>query len=294
MFSIDREQAEPAYVRWIARWPTFWDRLVPRGSMVRRKRVQVSQLLEVTVPLPELEQQRRTVAELEIVQAATNRIATLDKRSDTFVSALPRLVDEVVGRASSRRAFVGDLVHLVSDTVHPGDSPGDARSFVGLQHVERHTGRRTGADPIEAMTGRKFRFRPGDVIYGYLRPHLNKVWAADRHGLCSVDQYVLRPKPTVTPEVIAYVLRGQSVLDQTIALTHSLQLPRLRSGLHVAGSSGRRWTRGRGGAEASRQAPRSSRDDRHAPRPPGPRHQRPRTCGSQSGIRSRLTQVTAR
>lgn len=81
------------------------------------------------------------------------------------------------------------------------------------------------------MKGRKFRFAPGDVIYGYLRPYLNKVWVADCHGLCSVDQYVLRPRRDMLPTMLAYALRGRTVLDLANERTHSLQLPRLRSGL---------------------------------------------------------------
>jgi hypothetical protein len=84
------------------------------------------------------------------------------------------------------------------------------------------------------MKGRKFRFRPGDVLYGYLRPYLNKVWVADRHGLCSVDQYVLRPRDGVDGALLAHCLRGRQVLNRAIELTHSLQLPRLRSGLLAA------------------------------------------------------------
>jgi len=150
------------------------------------------------------------------------------------VAALPPLVDELVRRVASDTATVGDLVDLVSDTVHPGDPFGEAASFVGLQHVERHTGVRVGDEGLDSIKGRKFRFKPGDVVYGYLRPYLNKVWAADRHGLCSVDQYVLRPKPGTDAEVLAYILRGQAFLDRAMELTHSLQLPRLRSGLLTA------------------------------------------------------------
>ena len=87
------------------------------------------------------------------------------------------------------------------------------------------------SDPLESVKGRKFRFRPGDVVYGYLRPYQNKVWVADRHGLCSVDQYVLRPvlasrlRYLPTP----FVVEECSTLRWN--LTHRLQLPRLRSGL---------------------------------------------------------------
>lgn len=119
----------------------------------------------------------------------------------------------------------------MSDTVHPGDDPSPADCFIGLQHIESHTGTRVGVDDLAHVDGRKFRFCPGDVVYGYLRPYLNKVWLADRHGLCSVDQYVLRPREGVSSRLLTYLLRTEDVLRQAAEFTHRLQLPRLRSGL---------------------------------------------------------------
>jgi type I restriction enzyme S subunit len=206
------------------------------GSAGRNKTLAVKRFEELMIPVPPIDDQREQAAYLDRISDQARAASTVlaEHGSDAVVTALPPLVDELVGRFASDRASVGDLVDLVSDTVHPGDFTGDVESFVGLQHIERHTGRRVGADELDSMKGRKFRFQPGDVVYGYLRPYLNKVWAADRHGLCSVDQYVLRPKPTTNPELLAHILRGQAVLDRAIDLTHSLQLPRLRSGLLVS------------------------------------------------------------
>jgi len=122
-------------------------------------------------------------------------------------------------------------VEFVNDLVRPGEPTEPAEAFVGLQHIESHTGRRIGSIPLGGEKGRKFRFQPGDVVYGYLRPYLNKVWVADMHGLCSVDQYVLRPTNGVHASYLAHALRSRATLDQAIDLTHRLQLPRLRSGL---------------------------------------------------------------
>jgi restriction endonuclease S subunit len=33
-----------------------------------------------------------------------------------------------------------------------------------------------------------------DILYGKLRPNLNKVWLADRTGICSTDIFVIRSK----------------------------------------------------------------------------------------------------
>jgi type I restriction enzyme, S subunit len=107
-------------------------------------------------------------------------------------------------------------------------------TFVGLQHVESNTGKRIGQDYLRAeeLTGRKFNFSPGEVVYGYLRPYLNKVWIADCEGICSVDQYVLQPKANVVEtRYLAHFMRSNTFLRQAIELTHNLLLPRLRTAL---------------------------------------------------------------
>ncbi len=87
---------------------------------------------------------------------------------------------------------LGHLLQLRKEVVHPRDKPEGTAVFVGLEHIEPATGRRIGSVEIEKsqLTGRKPAFRKGDIVYGYLRPYLNKVWIAEFDGLCSVDQYV--------------------------------------------------------------------------------------------------------
>lgn len=202
------------------------------GSAGRNRTLAIKRFENLRIPLPPIEVQQDVVARLSSLYPYLVTVGdSLAMGVAGIKPTLPALIDEALATASSGKARIGDLVDFVSDTVHPGDDPAPADRFVGLQHVESHTGRRKGSDPLHSMKGRKFRFRPGDVIYGYLRPYLNKVWVADCHGLCSVDQYVLRPHDGVSDELLAYTLRGRSFLDEAIDLTHSLQLPRLRSGL---------------------------------------------------------------
>lgn len=203
------------------------------GSADRNRTLAIKRFEALEIPLPPIGEQRRVAASLGSVEVSANTASKRLERlpASAFSTALPGLIDELVRRSATNTLPIAELVDFSSETVHPGDDPAPADLFVGLQHIESHTGRRLGSDPLGPMKGRKFRFRPGDVLYGYLRPYLNKVWAADRHGLCSVDQYVLRPRPGVSPELLAHTLRSRAVLDPAVDLTHSLQLPRLRSGL---------------------------------------------------------------
>lgn len=202
------------------------------GSADRNRTLAIGRFEALEIPLPSIDEQRGVVDYLNAFRGRVNSVSAVATRDERLgLITLPAVVDVVLGRWQTTSERVGDLVELVSDLVRPGDDPSPANTFVGLQHVESHSGRRIGETPIGGEKGRKFRFRPGDILYGYLRPYLNKVWVADRDGLCSVDQHVLRPVGDVPAEYIACALRSRSTLDEAIRLTHSLQLPRLRSGL---------------------------------------------------------------
>src|SRR5262245_2524715 len=96
-----------------------------------------------------------------------------------------------------RLARLGSILRLRKEVIHPSDQPTCRATFVGLEHIEPHTGRRVGSAALDLshLTGRKPRFCRGDIVYGYLRPYLNKVWVAEFDGLCSVDQYAYYVEP---------------------------------------------------------------------------------------------------
>ena len=80
------------------------------------------------------------------------------------------------------------------------------------------------------LTGRKPRFYEGDIVYGYLRPYLNKVWVAEFDGLCSVDQYVYKVDTIKADTVfIAWFLRSPVYLQRAPIKTTPGQLPRIRT-----------------------------------------------------------------
>lgn len=203
------------------------------GSADRNRTLAIERFENLEIPLPPIDEQRHVAARLDRERAVANSVSSafLASRASDVLSILPDLSDAVLHRRAASSARVGDVVSFVSDIVLPAEDPFPAQQFVGLQHIESHTGRRLSSDPLGQMKGRKFRFRPGDIVYGYLRPYLNKVWVADCHGLCSVDQYVLRPHAGMNADLLAFGLRGRRSLRQAVEMTHSLQLPRLRTDL---------------------------------------------------------------
>lgn len=201
------------------------------GSAGRNRTLAIDRFEALEIPLPPIDEQQRIVEDIERWAGWEADLRRAAPAESVAMHAIPGVIDGILRRCAEEEMKVGELVEFVNDLVRPGDDPAPATTFVGLQHVESHTGRRTGELQLGQEKGRKFRFAPGDIVYGYLRPYLNKAWVADLHGLCSVDQYVLRPMTDVPAEFVAFALRSRSTLDEANRLTHSLQLPRLRSGL---------------------------------------------------------------
>ena len=80
--------------------------------------------------------------------------------------------------------------------------------YVGMEHVEAHTMRLLGTSEAKTMKSSANRFYPGDVLYGRLRPYLNKVFRADFEGICSPEFIVLPETQGLHPDFIRYRLNS--------------------------------------------------------------------------------------
>lgn len=76
-----------------------------------------------------------------------------------------------------------------------------------MEQVESYSGRLLGTVSSSTMKSTAFQFQSGDILYGRLRPYLNKVLCAEFTGLCSSEFIVLPPMGTFEPKYLAFYLR---------------------------------------------------------------------------------------
>lgn len=125
---------------------------------------------------------------------------------------------------------VGSVCEKVSDSIFPETLPGPVE-YIGLENIVSQMGKLIGQttypDPSE-IKSLKTVFTAGDVLYGKLRPNLNKVWLADRHGVCSTDIFVLRVDHTdVYPVFLASMFRSGTFNAKVMEKLRGAQLPRV-------------------------------------------------------------------
>ena len=125
---------------------------------------------------------------------------------------------------------VKDLFRRSRETVLPEFVNGPA-TYVGLEHITQDTGQLCGNVVIEEparIKSLKTVFCTNDILYGRLRPNLNKVWLADRDGFCSTDILVIRPAgKEALPELYAYLFRSHEFNSVVLRRVTGAQLPRI-------------------------------------------------------------------
>ena len=125
---------------------------------------------------------------------------------------------------------VGEAFGRSTKTVMPCDLEGPL-TYVGLENISQDTGHLVGdtvAENPATIKSLKNEFEPGEILYGKLRPNLNKVWLSDRSGICSTDIYVIRPKQdNITTELYAYIFRSRRFNDAVVSQVKGAQLPRV-------------------------------------------------------------------
>ena len=119
---------------------------------------------------------------------------------------------------------LADLCDLVAAHVNPADRPDDL--CVGLEHIASGRFVRQGEGCAADVHSAKHAFQPGDVLYGKLRPYLDKAILVSDVGICTTELLVLRPKEGVDPRFVVGVVHTPSFVQHAVAGTTGVQHPR--------------------------------------------------------------------
>ena len=112
-------------------------------------------------------------------------------------------------------------------SVRPGER-GDL-IYLGLEGIEAGTGQFVGGDlskTPETPQANSFLFSSRHVLYGKLRPYLNKVALPDTQGKCSTEIVPLLPAEDLDRRYLAYYLRSPRTVAQITDRSSGARMPR--------------------------------------------------------------------
>ena len=140
-----------------------------------------------------------------------------------------------VSKSEYDNILLSELVRERKETIEPQSYKETLFNYLGLENIESLTGNLVNFAPkmgAEVKSRSKI-FRNGDILYGKLRPNLNKVYLVTEdviQGICTTEFLVMVPNlKRVTPLYLRTILSTKYVQDHIKGLTTGAALPRIQA-----------------------------------------------------------------
>ena len=262
-FRFKAEEVLPEFVYNFTKTDAYasWVAAIQRPAVQPNINKEEFKSLEIPVPPPDV--QRRLVAELDAARAERDRALAEAERMlgsiDEMVKEKLSLPEVKPSRQMGYAIRLSTLKHsktFSANYFHPErmvairaiqgvpNAPlsqlvkfkrnivkiSERTRYIGLASIASNTGQLSDAQ--ETATGQCIAFENGDVLYGRLRPYLNKVWLADTDGVGSTEFYVMQPydQEVLRSEFLSVVMRTSLVVAQTKHMMTGNTHPRITKG----------------------------------------------------------------
>lgn len=106
-------------------------------------------------------------------------------------------------------------------------TPSNSSHKIGLENIESGTGRYLLSE--SEFEGNGIQFEVGDIVYGKLRPYLQKVWKATFSGNAVGDFFVFRPNYKIDRNYLLYLMLSKGFTDDVNSSTYGAKMPRVSS-----------------------------------------------------------------
>ena len=106
-------------------------------------------------------------------------------------------------------------------------TPSNSSHKIGLENIEGGTGKYLLSE--SEFEGNGIQFEVGDIVYGKLRPYLQKVWKATFSGNAVGDFFVFRPNYKIDRNYLLYLMLSKGFTDDVNSSTYGAKMPRVSS-----------------------------------------------------------------
>jgi type I restriction enzyme S subunit len=231
--NYDKTRAHPPFLFYLLRYR----KLDQFASKTTHPIITQTFLNNFLIHVPPLEEQKRIVGVLGVVDSVIAKTGEVIAKTERLKKGLMQtLLTRGIGHKEYKQTpigttpktwqivSIGDVCEQRNEIVQP--SVNNKETFVGLEHISSGETRLHNFAQSADVKSAKFRFYAGDILYGKLRPYLDKAVIADFNGICSTDLLVLTPKENVVKEFLIYILHSDDFIKHAIATTTGTNHPR--------------------------------------------------------------------
>lgn len=197
----------------------YYESIKPYLTGTSRSRISRKNLESVTIPIPPLSIQEEIVAEIDSYQKI------IDGARMVVENYKPRIEID----PEWEMVELGEVFTKVNESVLPLEMGIKEINYIGLENISQGSGELEGSisENPKNIKSTKTVFQAGDILYGKLRPNLNKVYYCEITGICSTDIFVLRGTEFVNSKLYSYYFLSHAFNQEVLKSLKGAQLPRV-------------------------------------------------------------------
>lgn len=217
------------------------DSLTLIGKSTVQDKFNKTELRSLRVLVPPVTEQVAIAAYLDthcakidnLISIQQKRIALLQELKQSVIThAVTKGLNPNVEMKQSGVEWIGDVPKhweycRFKDFMLLQTTASNSNNKIGLENIESRSGRfiYTGSE----FEGNGIEFSNQDIIYGKLRPYLQKVWLATFDGNAVGDFFVFRMKSNSCPSFVKYLMLSDGYTKETDGSTIGAKMPRVSS-----------------------------------------------------------------
>lgn len=211
--------------------------LLSRMSKNAQPKLSLSNIKSFQLLLPPLPEQRKIAYILSTVQKAIEQQDQLIRTTIELKKALmQKLFTEGIKGEKQKQSEIGllpeswevvelgDVCERISVNVQP--NPDGERPYVGLEHIVPGQIYLTSWGKESEVVSSKAAFKKGEILYGKLRPYLDKAVIAHFDGISSTDILIFTGRDNVENDFLIHFFHTERLIDFAKSTTTGVQHPR--------------------------------------------------------------------
>lgn len=230
----------PLYSYYFFNTNSFVRELISKASATTIAIVNKSKLESCLFPVAPLNEQQRIVNRIEslfvkldrakelientLAQFEQNKMAILHKAFTGQLTVKWRKENNI-DLSSWKKCELKEVFKVVKDKYNP-QTENQIVNYIGLENIETSKGIISKSNSSEVKSI-KTKFKKDDVLYGKLRPYLNKHDVVNFDGICSTDILVFRFNDINTAKYINYYFNLPMFIQYAVENSSGINLPRV-------------------------------------------------------------------
>lgn len=226
-----RSTLDPKYLFYWVQTKSFINDMINKASGASYPAVSDKIIKDSIIPLPPLSTQKHIAAILDAADLYRQKTKTLVAKYDQLAQSLflEMFGDPVTNPKGWEKTNMNRLCSFKKESILP-ENIKKSTKYIGLECIEKETGNILDINEVTEgeLKSNKFVFDENYILYGKLRPYLNKVALPNFNGICSTDIIPIKPiKDKSNRQFICQIMRSKGFVSFAHERSSGANLPRI-------------------------------------------------------------------